>query len=521
MARRSMAVADIKEILVQWDAGEEISRIARALGYSRPTVRKYVRAAQRLGLSPGQRRRDEVTWDGLAEAALAHVAQERPPGAVTQDVARFHDYLVARVGEVHLTVLHQRLRDEHGLTASWGTFYRYARRQWPDRLARPPRTTVRLDDPPPGTEAQVDFFYAGRWHDPEAGRERRLYAFLMTLSHSRHQFLYPVLGEDAAAWLEAHVHAFAFFGGVPRRLVPDNLSAGVVRADRYDPRINRAYGELARYYGCVIDPSRVATPTDKPRVERNVQYARDSFFAGRSFASLPAMRTAAREWALEVAGRRIHGTTHEQPLTAFLAREQPALAALPPVPWELATWTTAKVQADCHLTVGGAHYSVPHRYVGHRLEVRLGRTTVQIYDGATLVAAHSRRSRGRATRLEHYPEAGQAFLRATPRACVEQAQTIGPAATTLVRGLLASETLHQLREVQALLRLVPQYAPERLERACQLALEAGDGRLRTVRGLLDREVEDLEPTVGGAAGAVGAFLRGPTAFHPGSAEVPA
>src|SRR5581483_4387961 len=168
--------------------------------------------------------------------------------------------------------LHQRLRDEQGLAASWGSFDRYIRRHWPDRLARSPRTTVRLDDPPPGAEAQVDFFDDGRWFDPEAGRERRVYAFLITLCHSRHAFLYPVLGEDGPAWLDGHVAAFTFFGGVPKRIVPDNLSAGVLRADRYAPRLNRAYGELARYYGCVIDPSRVATPTDMPRVERNVQY---------------------------------------------------------------------------------------------------------------------------------------------------------------------------------------------------------------------------------------------------------
>src|SRR5437762_928751 len=98
MARRRMAMADIKEILVQWDAGEDLSRIARTLSYSRPTVRKYVRAAQRLGLSPGQRGRDEAAWDRLAVAAVADVAQRCPPGAVTGDVARYHDYLALHVG---------------------------------------------------------------------------------------------------------------------------------------------------------------------------------------------------------------------------------------------------------------------------------------------------------------------------------------------------------------------------------------------------------------------------------------
>ena len=117
---------------------------------------------------------------------------------------------------------------------------------------------MRHADPPPGVEAQVDFFYVGRWFDPDAQQQRRLYAFVMTLSMSRHLFVYPTFGEDSAAWLDAHVAAFAYFGGVPHRVVPDNLSAGIVRADRYDPRLNRAYGELTRYYGCLVDPSRVA-----------------------------------------------------------------------------------------------------------------------------------------------------------------------------------------------------------------------------------------------------------------------
>src|SRR5438045_4188890 len=109
MARRRMVVADIREILVQWDAGEDLSHIVRALGYSRPTVRKYVRAAAGIGLSPGQRRREEAEWDQLAVAAVARVAQQRPPGAVAQDVARYHAYLEQHVGQVQLSVLQQRL----------------------------------------------------------------------------------------------------------------------------------------------------------------------------------------------------------------------------------------------------------------------------------------------------------------------------------------------------------------------------------------------------------------------------
>lgn len=522
MVRRSIRVADIKEILVHWEAGSTISGLAAALGYSRPTVRKYVRTAERAGLVRGSKRLDEVSWERLARAVVAQVGTLRQPGTATTTLAPFHPYLAEHVGQVRLSVLYQRLSDEQRLGVSWATFYRYARAHWPERLPSAPRVTVPLTDPPPGEEAQVDFFFVGVWEDPETQRRRKLSAFLLTLSHSRHAFLYPVLGEVATMWLEAHVAAFTYFGGVPRRLVPDNLAAGILKADRYDPRVNRAYGELVRHYGCLVDPARVQRPTDKPRVERNVDYARHSFFDGRTFTSLAAMRAEAARWCTDIAGQRIHGTTSERPYAAFLARERLQLLPLPPRPWEPVTWLNAKVQTDCRLQAGGAPYSVPHAHVGRRLDVRLGRGTVEIYDGPDLVTAHVRRDDGGAMRLEHYPEPVQAFLRATPLVCRERAQTVGSATGELVAALLEPYALHHLREVQAVLRLADRYGGDRLERACRRALDAGDGRYRTVRGLLERGVEDLVPeeATPSVRQQVGAFLRGPAAFARALLELP-
>ncbi len=524
MARRRIRVADIKEVLVAWAAGTSVSVIGRMLGYTRPTVRKYITAGQQLGLRRPAVQRTDLEWEALARAVQERLAARRESGTVRAEVAHHHAYLQERVGTLPLSVLQQRLRDEQGLQASWGSFYRYVAAHWPERLRRArrgaSRLTVRLADPAPGEEAQVDFFHVGRWTDPTTGQTHRLAAFLMTLSHSRHQFLYPVLREDEASWLEAHVAAFTFFGGVPRRLVPDNLSAGILKADRYDPRVNRAYSELARYYGCLVDPARVGHPKDKPRVERTVPYARASFFGDRAFTSLDQMRRAAVDWAVEVAGQRVHGTTGERPLEAFRQREQAALLPLPAAPWEVVSWTTATVQADCHLSVARARYSVPARYVGQQLDVRLGAHLVAIYEGATLVTTHVRQMQGHATRLEHYPAAGQAFLRATPQVCLQRAQTLGPATTTLVAPLLATRTRHHLREVQALLRLAERYDAVRLEAACSRALVAGDGRLRTVRGLLASGRDQLAPEPEVEArptSTVGAFLRGPAAFVPPSA----
>src|SRR4051794_31726920 len=147
MARRRMTVLDILEILVAWDAGEGISPIARRLGYMRTTVRKYVAAATALGIARGGVPRSEADWLAVATAVSAQVARQRAPGAVAAQVAGHHAYLEQWVGQVHLTVLHQRLRDEQGLTASWGVFYRYVAKHWPDRLQHAPRVTIRRDDP--------------------------------------------------------------------------------------------------------------------------------------------------------------------------------------------------------------------------------------------------------------------------------------------------------------------------------------------------------------------------------------
>jgi hypothetical protein len=161
--------------------------------------------------------------------------------------------------------------------------------------------------------------------------------------------------------------------------------------------------------------------------------------------------------------------------------------------------------------------------------VRLSRTTVEIYDGPDLVTTHVRQDDRGALRLEHYPAPAQAFLRATPAVCRERALAVGPATGEVVTTLLEPYALHHLREVQALLRLVERYGSERLERACRRALDAGDGRYRTVRGLLERDLDAgvLEPTAPETMapepasappfGAVvrqqvGAFLRGPAAF---------
>ena len=226
--------------------------------------------------------------------------------------------------------IHQRLRDEHGLTASVASLKRYVAANLPEEIRRDRVVVLRDEaDIAPGEEAQIDYGHLGYWTDPVGGKRRRVWAFVMVLACSRHMFVQPVFAMDQRAWTQAHLDAFAFFGGVPRRMVPDNLKTGVDRPDLYDPKINRSYAELAAHYGVLVDPARARKPRDKARVERPMPYVRDSFWRGRQFGSLQQMQNDAVVWCREVAGRRAcRPLSGAAPASVFAAVEADEVAAV-------------------------------------------------------------------------------------------------------------------------------------------------------------------------------------------------
>jgi hypothetical protein len=309
------------------------------------------------------------------------------------------------------------------------------------------------------------------------------------------------------------VAAFAFFGGVPARLVPDNLKTVVDRPDLYDPKINRSYAELAAHYGCLVDPARARRPADKPRVERPMPYVRDSLWRGREFTSLAQMQAEAERWSAEVAGHRpCRPLDGAAPAVVFAAVEKDALRPLPADPFVLATWATAKIGPDIHARVGKVLYSLPWRHIGKTADVRVTDTMVQFFLGGELVKTHPRKSWGRQTDFGDYPPEKIAFHMRTPAWCRKQAAGIGPACEQLIGELLADNALYRLRAAQGVIGLADKHDPGRLEAACAKAIAAGDPSYRTVRGILAAGAErDQLPAAAGDGGAA-AFLRGPASF---------
>ena len=272
-----------------------------------------------------------------------------------------------------------------------------------------------------------------------------------------------VITVDQRAWTECHVAAFEFFGGVPARLVPDNLKTGVDRPDLYDPRINRSYAELAAHYGCLVDPARSRKPRDKAQIERPMPYIGTRFWRGREFTCLAQMQAEAVRWSAEVAGQRscrpLEGAA---PAAVFAAAEAGALAPLPKAPFVLAEWSRCKVGPDIHAKVGKSLYSVPWRHLGKTLDARSTATMVQLFLGGELVKTHVRKAQGKQTDLADYPRRRSPSTCAPPPGAARRATEIGPASTALIGGLLADNALYRLRAAQGVLHLADKHRPGRL-----------------------------------------------------------
>jgi hypothetical protein len=312
----------------------------------------------------------------------------------------------------------------------------------------------------------------------------------MTLSHSRHQFVRFVFDQSTATWLRCHRLAFEAFNGVVSRVTLDNLKAAIAKAALHDPEVSRSYREFAEHYGFLISPCRPTLARHKGKVESGVRYVKRNFLAGRTFQDIHHANAEVERWVEEVAGVRIHGTTHDRPLARFLDVEQAALLPLPTVPYDMGVWKRAKLHPDCHVVVEYAFYSAPHRLIGQRLWVRATSIEVVIYHDYERIATHRRVMPGRrSTDPAHYPPHKAAVLLATPIYCREKAGKIGPYVAELVGRLLDDRPLDRLRGVQAILRLADKYGERRLDRACRRALCYEDLRYVTVKRILVNGLE--------------------------------
>lgn len=481
----------LRDLIHRLRAGESERRIARDLGISRITVHRYHELAKRRGFLKLDSAMPE---DGAILAALG--AAPQPPRTVStvEPYAEVVRQLLDQL--VEMVAIFQRLRDDHGFRGSYSSVRRCVHRVRPAQ----PRVVVRVQTAP-GEEAQVDFGPVGRLYDLATDRLRPAYAFVATLSYSRHRYAELVFDQKVPTWIALHRRAFSSWGGVPRRIVPDNLKAAVAKALIHDPVLGEAYRRLAQHYGFVVSPTRPHTPRHKGKVENGVHYLQRSFVAGQTFADIRVANERLEVWTCDIAGIRDHGTTRQPPLRLFREHEQAALVPLPPEPFTLCEIRPVKVHPDCHLVLAGSFYSVPYRYVGRTLDAHVGERLIQLFANQELVASHER-SLGPGewhTRLEHYPASKATYLERTPERCRHLAVRVGPATQQVVETLLAERPLDRLRAVQAILRLEETVGRQRLEGACLYPARVRPGPVLRRCAL---PADQADPQLGLGSGAV-------------------
>jgi transposase len=476
-----LRMLDVRELIRRLRAGDTDRTVARELGVARKTVARYREVAQRKGLLDGTL----LPLDELERCLRDIVPVHRPPRQPFRAAKHRERIEALRRDGVEVRAIYQRLQTECQYGGSYAGLHRYVR----FLEGVKPEGFIRIEVKP-GDEAQVDFGYAGRIVDPATGKRRKAWAFIMTLSWSRHQYAVLVFDQKIDTWLRCHREAFDWFGGVPRKIVIDNLKAGITKAVFYDPVPQRNYRDFAEHYGFLIAPCRPRAAWHKGKVESGVHYVKRNFLAGRAFADVHAANVALRHWVLEEAGLRTHGTTKERPLERFREVEQAALLPLPVDPYDMGLWKQATLHPDCHVIVDGAYYSAPHRLIGEHLWVRTNGREVHIFHDWERIASHAWGPPGtRRTIDAHYPPAKQAWLQATPAACRERARAIGPATTELVERLFNDRPLDRTRTVHAILRLASKYGNPRLEAAARRALHFNDLAHRTVKNILEQGLD--------------------------------
>lgn len=479
MSYRRLAIVDVVELIRLLRAGVGDRRITTLLQLNRRTVAKYRQLAEEHGFLSGPL----PTAQQVQAAVTTTWPTPRPPQQISTVEPYRAEIVAYRARGMEIAAICTRLREQHQGPISYDAVWRLVRGLTPT----PPETFVRVERRP-GEEAQVDFGSAGKVIDPASGAIRSAWVFVMLLAWSRHLYAEIVFDQRLETWLLCHRHAFTAFGGVPQRVVLDNLKVGIVRACLHEPTAQRAYRECAEHYGFLIDPNPPKTPHLKGKVEQGgVHYVKRNFLAGRDPEPLDRLNQKLSDWCLTVAGQRVHGTTQQVPWTRFETAERAALQPLPREPYDLAIWKQVKLHRDCHVSFERSYYSAPFRLVGQTLWVRGGTRTVELYTAEhDLVATHDRALAPGTwrTHLDHLPPEKVPGLVITRETCQAQATAIGPATAAVVQRLLDHRPEDRLRVAGRVVRLSQTYPAERVEAACARALHFGEASYPALKRIL-------------------------------------
>ena len=461
--------------------GWSARKIAREVGIHRETVSRYLRPAEpdsKPAIPPTGSPEEAESKPAIVPAGvLAHGHKTGRTSQCAPLAAVIEQGLAAGLSAQRI---YQDLVAEHGFTGAYDAVKRFVR-----QLAQKVDPPFRRMECAPGQELQVDFGL-GAWVS-ENGKRRKTHLFRCVLSHSRKAYSEAVWRQTSESFIRCLENAFRHFGGVTATVVIDNLKAGVIQADWFDPELNPKLEEFARHYGTVILPTKPAMPRHKGKVEAGVKYAQNNAVKGRSFASVAAQNLFLADWEKNVADTRIHGTTRQQVGKLFEAVERPALQPLPAMVFPVFEEARRTVHRDGHVEFKRAYYSVPPEYVGRQVWVRQESRLLRVHNTRREpIALHALAEPGKFTtdpahlhsRKRHIVERGADYL-------LDRCRLIGPLTGSWAEAMQQQRGPQSLRVMLGLLHLAEKHPVTELEKAARLAAHHGAWRLRDLKRLLE------------------------------------
>ena len=340
--------------------------------------------------------------------------------------------------------------------------------------------------------------------DPLTGEVSEARLFVAAMGASSYTYAEARPAETLEDWIGAQVNLFAFLGGVPRMVVPDNPRAVIVAPDRHEPGLNRTMAAMAEHYDVAVLPARPRKPRDKAKVEAAVLVAQRWIIArlrNRRFFSIAQVNAAIRPLLDEINTRIMRGYGASR-ADLFATFDRPALSRLPEVPYVFARWSRPRVAPDYHVEIEGFFYSVPFGLIRETVEARATERTVEIFHRGRRVASHARgvgRRGGHVTDPAHMPRAHRRYAEWTPARMLAAAEAAGPSVAAFCEAVMAARPHPEqgFRTCFGILSLEKTYGRARLDAACRRGLQIGARSVSSIRSILktglDQAFLDLTP----------------------------
>ena len=310
------------------------------------------------------------------------------------------------------------------------------------------------------------------------GKEKKAYVFVAVLPASSFMYVLPLADMKMPSWIEGHVKAFEYFGGVPHLLIPDNTKTAVKKASRYEAALNKTYQEMARYYGTAIIPTRPYSPTDKAPVETAVQIVERRIIAKlrhTRFLSLDELREAVAEH-LEILNKQPFQKLDGNRLSVFLETECDKLMKLQQSRYEIAKFKQVKAGIDYHVALDKNHYySIPYQYAGKIMQIRSTSRTVEVFFDGERIACHIRSLNDKThytTEPSHMPEKHRAVADWSSERFLSWAGKTGVKTKEYIAWLMSikDHPEQSFRTCAGILRLASTVTSSQMEDACSYAL---------------------------------------------------